>query len=120
MGILNRFRGGGTVTDKQTAFDSSAVANNGNVEEAPPLHSFGRDPEFQGRSLYEKKCILINRELDSYGMGRYQWCIWALCGFGYFIDLLWAQAFGLVLGPVQQEFGFGGTRDLTSIIVFFR
>ena len=41
------------------------------------------------------------------GMGRYQWSIWALCGFGYMIDLMWAQAFGLVLSPIQQEFGFG-------------
>lgn len=59
-----------------------------------------------GLSLYEKKCILINREIDSHGMGRYQWYIWSLCGFGYLLDLLWAQAFGLVLGPIQQEFGF--------------
>ncbi|OAA74050.1 membrane transporter [Cordyceps fumosorosea ARSEF 2679] len=39
-------------------------------------------------------------------MGRYQWCVWALCGCGYFIDLLWAQAFGLVLSSRQQELGF--------------
>lgn len=58
-------------------------------------------------SLYERKCMLINREIDGMGMGRYQWEVWALCGFGYLLDLLWAQAFGLVLGPLQQEFGFG-------------
>ncbi|KAF2143608.1 uncharacterized protein K452DRAFT_267822 [Aplosporella prunicola CBS 121167] len=57
-------------------------------------------------SLYEKKCVLVNREIDNMGMGRYQWFVWCLCGFGYFLDLLWAQAFGLVLSPVQQEFGF--------------
>lgn len=61
-------------------------------------------------TLYEKKCILINREIDSHGMGRYQWYIWGLCGFGYMLDLLWAQAFGLVLSPIQQEFGFSSTR----------
>jgi MFS family permease len=33
--------------------------------------------------------------------------LWALCGFGYMIDLMWAQAFGLVLSPIQQELGFG-------------
>lgn len=60
-----------------------------------------------GLSLYEKKCALINRELDGMGMGRYQWYIWGLCGFGYMLDLLWAQAFGLVLSPLQQEMGFG-------------
>ncbi|KAG5925614.1 hypothetical protein E4U53_003267 [Claviceps sorghi] len=60
----------------------------------------------RGLSLYEKKCHLVNREIDRQGMGRYQWYIWVLCGFGYFLDLLWAQAFGLVLSPLQQEMGF--------------
>jgi MFS family permease len=63
--------------------------------------------EDEGISLYEKKCKLVNREIDLMGMGRYQWSIWALCGFGYMIDLMWAQAFGLVLSPIQQELGFG-------------
>lgn len=33
-----------------------------------------------GMTLFEKKCMLINREIDDMGMGRYQWCLWALCG----------------------------------------
>ncbi|SGY40059.1 BQ5605_C003g02316 [Microbotryum silenes-dioicae] len=33
--------------------------------------------------LYERKSLLINRELDAMGLGRYQKCIWLLCGFGY-------------------------------------
>lgn len=65
------------------------------------------DNDLDGLSLYEKKCVLINREIDSMGMGRYQWYIWGLCGFGYMLDLLWAQAFGLALSPLQQEMGFG-------------
>lgn len=68
--------------------------------------SSAQDLDVEGLTLYEKKCILINREIDAFGMGRYQWYIWTLCGFGYLIDLLWAQAFGLVLSPIQQEFGF--------------
>ncbi|TDZ68290.1 MFS siderochrome iron transporter 1 [Colletotrichum trifolii] len=67
----------------------------------PMLHGLG------GLTLYEKKCVLVNREIDSQGMGKYQWYIWGLCGFGYMLDLLWAQAFGLVLSPLQQEMGFG-------------
>lgn len=49
------------------------------------------DPELEGLTLYEKKAHLVNRELNSHGMGRYQWYIFFLCGFGYFIDLLYAQ-----------------------------
>ena len=29
-------------------------------------------PEMEGLTLYEKKALLVNRELDSHGMGRYQ------------------------------------------------
>jgi hypothetical protein len=61
----------------------------------------------EGLTLYEQKCVLVNREIDHQGMGKYQWYIWGLCGFGYMLDLLWAQAFGLVLSPLQQELGFG-------------
>ncbi|KAF2993265.1 hypothetical protein E8E13_001308 [Curvularia kusanoi] len=58
-------------------------------------------------TLYDKKCLLVDRQIDAFGMGRYQWMVWALCGLGYLIDLMWAQAFGLVLSPLQQELGFG-------------
>lgn len=69
------------------------------------------DPDLEGRSLYDKKCILVNREIDGMGMGRYQWYVWTLCGFGYLLDLLWAQAFSLSLSPLQQELGFGNDRS---------
>ncbi|WWC90725.1 uncharacterized protein L201_005662 [Kwoniella dendrophila CBS 6074] len=61
--------------------------------------------EFTDLSLYEKKSLLINRELDEMGMGKYQWCVFTLCGLGYFLDLGWAQAFGLVGSAIQQELG---------------
>jgi sugar phosphate permease len=67
--------------------------------------------QLEGLTLYEKKCVLINREIDAQGMGRYQWNIWCLCGFGYLLDLLWAQAFGLVLSPLKQEMGFGNDQS---------
>lgn len=31
------------------------------------------DPGMDGLTLYEKKALLVNRELDSHGMGKYQW-----------------------------------------------
>lgn len=52
------------------------------------------------------------------GMGRYQWYIWSLCGLGYFLDLLWAQAFGLIASPLQQELGFSD-RQLGNIFTAF-
>ncbi|KAI1754743.1 MFS general substrate transporter [Xylaria castorea] len=71
-----------------------------------------------GITLYEKKCLLIDREIDAMGMGRYQWTVWGLCGFGYLIDLLWAQAFGLALSPLQQEFGFGSGQTGNISVAF--
>ena len=38
--------------------------------------------QLEGLTLYEKKCVLINHEIDTNGMGRYQIYIWLLCGFG--------------------------------------
>lgn len=56
-------------------------------------------------TIFEKKAALINAELDKFGMGRYQTCIWFLCGFGYFLDLAWAQGVGLIGSAVFQEMG---------------
>ena len=47
------------------------------------------DPQ---RTAKENKSILMSYELDRMEMGKYQWFIFGLCGLGYFIDLLWAQA----------------------------
>ncbi|KAH7398568.1 sugar transporter-like protein [Pyrenochaeta sp. MPI-SDFR-AT-0127] len=56
-------------------------------------------------NTFEKKAALINAELDAFGLGRYQICIWFLCGFGYFLDLAWAQGVGLIASAVYQEMG---------------
>lgn len=37
------------------------------------LQDIINDPEMEGLTLYEKKALLVNRELDSHGMGKYQW-----------------------------------------------
>ncbi|SPO29150.1 related to PHO84 - high-affinity inorganic phosphate transporter [Ustilago trichophora] len=56
------------------------------------------------KTLHENKSMMISAELDRMGMGKYQICIWFLCGCGYFIDLLWAQALGLIVTQVAYEF----------------
>ncbi|BGP20800.1 hypothetical protein JCM10213_008938 [Rhodosporidiobolus nylandii] len=67
--------------------------------------------QFNQLSLFEKKSVLINRAMDEmnetsfWKLGRYQ-----LCGFGYFLDLCWAQIFGLVSGQLQQELGIADSR----------
>ncbi|KAH7305610.1 major facilitator superfamily domain-containing protein [Rhexocercosporidium sp. MPI-PUGE-AT-0058] len=69
-------------------------------------------------SLYEKKAPLINAEFNAMGMGRCQWYIWSLCGLGYFLDLLWALAFRLIVTPLKQELGFS-SGELGNIFTAF-
>lgn len=88
-------------TDSGDLPDGRAVYHNGS----------SGDPEMEGLTLFEKKSLLVNRELDAHGMGKYQWYIFFLCGFGYLVDLLTAQAFGLVEPSIQQEFGFGDAQS---------
>lgn len=93
------------------------------------------DPEIEGLSLYEKKALIVNRELDSYGMGTYQvryfghnrllgvadhleWYIFFLSGFGYLLDLLFAHAFALVAPALQQELGFSSAHHQSPLQFF--
>ncbi|KAI5194249.1 MFS general substrate transporter [Aureobasidium subglaciale] len=66
---------------------------------------------------FERKAALVNAELDKFGMGKYQWCIWFLCGFGYFLDLAWSQGVGLAATAIYQEMGVPDARtgDIYSL-----
>ena len=68
-------------------------------------------------TTFEKKAALINYEINNFGLGRYQWCIWFLCGFGYFLDLAWSQGVGLISTAIYQEMNVGetSTGELFSI-----
>ncbi|KZV84579.1 MFS general substrate transporter [Exidia glandulosa HHB12029] len=53
----------------------------------------------------QRKMALVADALEKTGMGRYQWAIFCLCGFGYTLDLMWAQAFSLIAPRIQIELG---------------
>jgi hypothetical protein len=72
-------------------------------------------PTTNCRTTFERKAALINayvaiipgetmlmksREIDKFDFGKYQRCIWMLCGFGYFLDLAWAQGVALMASAV--------------------
>lgn len=40
-------------------------------------------------SAYDKKSKVINKAIQDIGMGRYQWQLFVLAGFGWFADNLW-------------------------------
>ncbi|CAI7604279.1 unnamed protein product [Penicillium bialowiezense] len=60
-------------------------------------------------SAYDRKAKVINRALQDIGMGRYQWQLFFLCGFGWTADNLWLQGVALTLTPISYEFGISET-----------
>jgi hypothetical protein len=54
---------------------------------------------------YEMKSRLINKAIQDIGMGRYNWQLFVLCGFGWFADNLWMQGVSLTLPSLSAEFG---------------
>ncbi|KAL7799013.1 MFS general substrate transporter [Trichoderma ceciliae] len=53
---------------------------------------------------YELKSKLINKAIQDIGMGRYNWQLFILCGFGWFADNLWLQGVSLTLPSLSAEF----------------
>ncbi|KAL5335171.1 major facilitator superfamily domain-containing protein [Aspergillus crustosus] len=63
------------------------------------------------RAVFERKIGLVNGALDKIGFGKYQMCIWMLCGMGYFIDLALVKGVALMASAVYQEMGVPGDRQ---------
>ncbi|KAL8766138.1 MAG: hypothetical protein Q9209_006978 [Squamulea sp. 1 TL-2023] len=56
-------------------------------------------------TAYDRKSKVINKAITDIGMGRYQWSLFALCGFGWLADNMWLQGVALTLPALTQEFG---------------
>ncbi|CAM1508394.1 Fc.00g052420.m01.CDS01 [Cosmosporella sp. VM-42] len=54
--------------------------------------------------VYEKKVSIMNEALIDLGMGSFQWKIFAMTGFGWFVDNFWMQAITIISPPVRTEF----------------
>ncbi|KAI2640244.1 sugar transporter [Xylaria nigripes] len=74
-----------------------------------------------GRRLteYELKSKIINKAVQDIGMGRYNWRLFILCGFGWFADNLWMHAsltrteihgVSLTLPSLSEEFNISEKR----------
>ncbi|WYZ41790.1 hypothetical protein EsH8_V_000685 [Colletotrichum jinshuiense] len=59
---------------------------------------------------YELKSKLINKAIQDIGMGRYNWQLFILCGFGWFADNLWMHGVALTLPSLSAEFGISEQR----------
>lgn len=59
--------------------------------------------------MYQAKSRIINHSIQDIGMGKYQWCLFAAAGFGWFADSVWPSFSGLILAPAMYEFHFNGS-----------
>ncbi|PSR76435.1 major facilitator superfamily domain-containing protein, partial [Coniella lustricola] len=71
-------------------------------------------------SEYEMKSVIINKAVQDIGMGRYNWQLFVLCGFGWFADNLWMQGVSLILPSLSAEFHVSEkhVRYTTSYVFF--
>ncbi|KAH0443875.1 major facilitator superfamily transporter [Colletotrichum camelliae] len=54
--------------------------------------------------VYEKKVSIMDEALIDIGMGPFQWKVFAMTGFGWFVDNFWMQAITIISAPVRNEF----------------
>ncbi|KAJ5054111.1 uncharacterized protein L3040_000394 [Drepanopeziza brunnea f. sp. 'multigermtubi'] len=60
-------------------------------------------------TAYDLKSKVINKAIQDIGMGRYNYQLFILCGFGWYADNLWLQGIALTLPSLQAEFGVAET-----------
>jgi MFS family permease len=63
--------------------------------------------EFYGASIsdsYRMKSEIVSKCMDEIGMGRYQWCLFVVTGFGWITDNFWSQSIGAIQPAVALEF----------------
>ncbi|KAI1338497.1 MFS general substrate transporter [Xylariaceae sp. FL0016] len=70
-------------------------------------------------TAYDRKSKLINKAIQDIGMGRYQWELFVLCGFGWLADNLWLQGVALTLTPLSLEFGVSSTEIRYTTLSLF-
>ncbi|KLO16507.1 MFS general substrate transporter [Schizopora paradoxa] len=56
--------------------------------------------------IYRAKSHILNEAIQEIGMGRYQWWLFVVAGFGWFADSVWPVVSGLILTPAVNEFQF--------------
>ena len=66
---------------------------------AAPAVFEGMDP------VYQAKAEVLNAAIQEIGMGRYQWQLFVVIGFGWASDNLWPIVTSLILPAVTREFG---------------
>ncbi|KZV93829.1 MFS general substrate transporter [Exidia glandulosa HHB12029] len=64
-------------------------------------------PEGSLDPVYQAKAHVLNQAIQDIGMGKYQWQLFVVTGFGWLADNLWPIVTGLIFAPVVNEFQLG-------------
>ncbi|KAL3479047.1 major facilitator superfamily domain-containing protein [Aspergillus californicus] len=83
------------------ASEQSEPSSPGTPVETVPLN---RCPDLDAASAYKLNSNVLNRAIQEIGMGRYQWQLFGVVGFGWACDNLWPIVTSLILVPVTYEF----------------
>ncbi|OAL43219.1 MFS general substrate transporter [Pyrenochaeta sp. DS3sAY3a] len=54
--------------------------------------------------VYEAKAKVLNKAIQDIGMGRYQWQLFIVIGYGWSMDNLWPIVTSLIFTPIKNEF----------------
>ncbi|KAI9372120.1 major facilitator superfamily domain-containing protein [Aspergillus egyptiacus] len=79
----------------------SASPESNPARETTPLN---RGAGLDAASAYKLNANVLNRAIQGVGMGRYQWQLFGVVGFGWACDNLWPIVTSLILVPVTYEF----------------
>ncbi|KAF1355676.1 MFS general substrate transporter [Lizonia empirigonia] len=75
-------------------------------DEVPPLEHAPEGVLEEGSldPVYAAKARVLNKAIQEIGMGRYQWQLFIVIGFGWAQDNLWPIVTSLIFTPVRNEF----------------
>ncbi|GAC76127.1 synaptic vesicle transporter SV2 [Moesziomyces antarcticus T-34] len=83
-------------------------ANGDQLEkQVSPLESevFSRPDGASVDDIYERKVYILNKVMNEHiGMGKVQWQLFLLSGWGWMADNLWLQGVAIILPQVEREF----------------
>ncbi|KAL2824810.1 major facilitator superfamily domain-containing protein [Aspergillus cavernicola] len=82
------------------------MAEPASPETSPPPDTtpLNRCPDLNASAAYKLNANVLNRAIQDIGMGRYQWQLFGVVGFGWACDNLWPIVTSLILVPVTYEF----------------
>ena len=87
-------------SDYDEALDPSAHRPSVSLDAGPPPAL----PEGTFDPVYEAKARTLNTAIQDIGMGKYQWQLFVVVGFGWASDNLWPIVTSLIFTPVKNEF----------------